>query len=210
MSMTTRWVIVASGPSLTKEDCDLTKSENVIAINDNYRMVPWAKILYACDGHWWDWHHEDEELKAFRGRKITQDEEAAKKYGLEYIKSHETPGLCQTPWQISQGNNSGIQAINLAYHLGAKQIILLGYDLQARPGKPRWFGYHPNEQDIQRSHWSNLNDNGKHRYVRYFDSVAEDAKKLGMEIINCSRGTALTCFPRMSLEQALSAAPAQA
>jgi len=30
----------------------------VLAINDAYRLAPWADWLYACDDRWWRFHHE--------------------------------------------------------------------------------------------------------------------------------------------------------
>ena len=74
--MTTKWAIIASGPSLTKEDVDAVRGLNVIVINTSYWLAPWADILYACDGHWWDWHYENTDWKAkldaFENKKWTQ------------------------------------------------------------------------------------------------------------------------------------------
>jgi hypothetical protein len=170
----------------------MIKGRKVIAINDNYLIAPWADILYACDGHWWDWHAERQELKAFKGRKITQDKEAAERYGLEYIESRDASGLSRDPGYIHKGSNSGIQAINLAYHLGARRIVLLGYDMQATGDKSHWFGDHPNGF---RSYY--------HRWIPLYQRVAEDAGSMGLEIINATRETALTCFVRKKLKQVL-------
>ena len=171
---------------------ELIKGQNVIAINDNYLIAPFATVLYACDGHWWDWHSERAELKAFEGRKITQDKEASERYNLEYIESVDASGLTANPKQISKGSNSGIQAINLAVHLGAKRIVLLGYDMQHDGVKSHWFGEHPNEFKPP-----------VHRWLRHYDFVAKDAEKMGVEIINATRETALTCFARKKLEEVL-------
>ncbi len=46
------------------------------------------------------------------------------------------------------------------------------------------------------------------RFVRYFPQLALDATSKGVEIINASRDTALTCFPRAALEDVLSSPPA--
>lgn len=192
--MTTSWYIIASGPSLTTEDVNAIQGQKVIAINDNYLLAPWAAVLYACDGCWWDWHQARSELKAFKGRKITQDKDAAQRYGLDYIESRDAPGLSRDPQYIHKGSNSGIQAINLACHFGARRIALLGYDMQATNDKAHWFGDHPNGF---RSHW--------HRWLPLYQRVADDAQKMGIEIINVSRETALTCFPRQPLSSLLPA-----
>lgn len=181
------WFIIASGPSLTAEDVSTLKGQRVLCINDNYLMAPWADVLYACDGHWWDWHAE--RVKDFRGRKITQDKEAADRYGLEYIQSVDAPGLSSDPTCIHMGSNSGIQAINLAAHW-TKRIVLLGFDMQATGGKTHWHGKHPGEAGDY-SPW--------HKWLWRYDLVARDAERMGIEIINATRETALTCFPRRPL-----------
>lgn len=186
------WYIIASGPSLTKTDVDLIKGQKLIAINDNYLMAPWADVLYACDGTWWDWHSGRAELKAFKGRKITQDKEASERYNLEYIESVDAPGLSRDPKYVNKGSNSGIQAINLACHLGAKRIVLTGYDMQHDGVKSHWFGEHPNTFRPP-----------VHRWLRHYEFVAKDAEKMGIEIINATKETALTCFQRKPLSSLL-------
>jgi uncharacterized Rossmann fold enzyme len=129
-------------------------------------------------------------LKSFKGRKITQDKEAAEKYGLEYIESRDADGLSRDPAYIHKGSNSGIQAINLASHLGARRIVLLGYDMQGTCGKTHWHGKHPCEVDDY-APW--------HKWLWRYQLVADDAERMGLQVINCSRETALTCFPRKRL-----------
>lgn len=185
--------IIASGPSLTRSDVEAIKGKGtVIAINDNYKMAPWADYLYFCDPKWFNWHKEDAEFQHFPGEIWTQDEETAKQNGFTYIKSASGEGLSTDPKVIYQGSNSGFQAINLAYHLGAKQIILLGYDMQTTDGKNHWFGHHPDNVVSSYKNW-----------MGFYNRLAEDAKAKGLHIVNCSRETALTCFERKHLEDVI-------
>lgn len=192
-----KWFIIASGPSLTKEDVERVRGQNVIAINDNYKLAPWADVLYACDPNWWRWHIDD--VKSFKGKKYRQDKswtdkdvEVIKDLDVQCIKSISESGLSTNPNVIHDGCNSGIQAINLAYHLGARKIILLGYDQQATDGKAHWFGHHPNEIV---SDW--------YKWKGHYQLVADQAPDIGLEIINCTRETALTCFPIKKLKEML-------
>ena len=67
------FVLVASGPSLTQEQVDYCRGKaKVIAVNDNYLMVPWADYLYFADRKWLAWHKDNPEFKAFKGQKVTQ------------------------------------------------------------------------------------------------------------------------------------------
>ena len=67
-------VIVASGPSLTQEQVDYCQDKaDVMVINDNYKLAPWANWLYACDLDWWKLHYKDIS-KSFTGELWSQDE----------------------------------------------------------------------------------------------------------------------------------------
>jgi hypothetical protein len=181
--------LIASGPSLTQADVDYCKNKaRVIVINDNYKLAPWADVLYACDPMWWEWHNG---VPGFEGCKITQDKKSAKKYYLDHIQSARKPGLSLHPSTIHTGANSGYQAINLAYHFGAKKIILLGYDMQIGK-RSHWFGEHPNGVR------SNYTD-----FLHHFKTIAAQLPALDLEIINCTRVTALNCFPTANLESVL-------
>ena len=57
-------------------------------------------------------------------------------------------------------------------------------------GKSHWFGDHPNKV---RSKYSS--------FINFFNQI--NPQELGIEIINCSKETALTCFPRKDLSDAL-------
>lgn len=202
MTTQTKWFVIGSGPSLQKKDVDLLQGMNVIVINDNYLLAPWAPVLYACDAHWWEWHHQKPELLNFKGERWTQEEgwddppgrkeRLTKLLDLKFIKSINAPGLSTDPKIIYQGSNSGIQAINLAYHFGAKDIFLLGFDMQNGQGKSHWFGEHPN----------NVHPNYE-RVIPLFQSVADKACEINLNIVNISRVSALKCFKRDSLENVM-------
>jgi len=193
------FVLVASGPSLTQEQVDQCRGKaQIVVINDNYKIAPFADHLYACDQTWWLWHEDDPELLAFKGKKWTQtsswDDEIRKrirkKHDLTFIQSKAEPGLSTDPNIIHQGSNSGYQAINLAYHLGAKKILLIGYDMQRTNDKAHWFGDHPDKGQTNYS-----------KFTKYYNTLAK--QDLDVEIINCTTQTALTCFPRKELKDVL-------
>ena len=160
-----------------------------IVINDNYQVAPWADVHYACDMKWWRWHW-GKGIEGFEGVKFTQDQAAAANYNLRYIEGRPGAGICTDPAAIHTGLNSGHQAINLAYHFGVAQILLLGFDMKfSKSGAAHWFGDHP--------------DNVRSNYGPWIESMREVAKQDLIEIINCSRDTALDCFPKMPITEAL-------
>lgn len=158
--------------------------------------MPDAAHLYACDQKWWRVHIE--QVKAgFRGKRYTQwrdpsEKAYAEEHGIIPLQGASNAGLGRD--KLHYGQNSGYQAINLAYLLGATRIILLGYDMQKTGGKDHWFGSHP--QGLINGNYSD--------FVHNFTQLAEDLRAEGVEVINCSRETALTQFKRADLCAALS------
>ncbi len=188
-------VLIAGGPSLTRSDARHRLGAPGIvhlAINDAYRLIPEAALLYACDYRWWGWHHAH--LGGFQGIKVTTDRRAGREFtDLKWVEGRHQPGLSPDPAWIHYGQNSGYQALNLAFHLGATRIVLLGYDLQrAASGETHWFGNHPDPHVSAYAAW-----------IPNFRPLARDLKARGVEVINCSPETALDAFPRQSLTEAL-------
>lgn len=110
-----------------------------------------------------------------------------KSLGLEVLESIPGDALCTEPGKICTGmtGNSGFQAINLAYHLGADLIVLLGYDMT---GSGHFFGMHPREINTHRAPAD-----------RFIDSY-RCLKDAPVTILNASRHTAIKTLPRIKLE----------
>lgn len=68
--------------------------------------------------------------------------------------------------------------------------MLLGFDMQRTGGKSHWFGDHPAGMNVPSPYdvWR-----GK------FTALAADLALEGVEVLNCSRETALETFRRMDL-----------
>lgn len=164
----------------------------MLVINDNYRLAPWADVLYACDFKWWRQYNG---VPEFTGQKWTVDANAARTYpDLHHVKGLPLPGLSSDQNIINTGRNSGYQAINLAILFGAARIVLLGYDMQVTGDKRHWFGEHPAPL-VSCSNYG--------RYIENYRTMTPDLERLGIPVINCTRETALTMFPRMELSYAL-------
>jgi hypothetical protein len=191
-------VVVASGPSLTPEDCELVRNSGhaVIVTNTSFRLCPWADVLFAFDVKWWDEYHE-EVKQVFKGRCMTYAN-AAMRYGAESV--------FDCSWFTSH-SNSGACAIGLAIAGKAKHIILLGADCQRTGGKTHWHGDHPKVMRSKRARKSwpmgMSNADSMNRWPAQYQSAAMQADIHGVEVINASRETALTCFKRARLEDVL-------
>jgi hypothetical protein len=187
-------VCVGSGPSLTAEDLALVRGRaRVIAIKNVIDLAPWADVLYSCDAdqnRWWS--RNGDRLQDFAGLRFTLDPAAAK--WATVLKNTGFAGLELDPSGLRTGKNSGYQAINVAVLLGAKRIVLLGYDMQPdATGRDHFFGAHPLKNRPPFA-----------AFLPLYPTLVEPLKALGVQLVNASRVSALTCFPRVTLEQALS------
>jgi hypothetical protein len=154
--------------------------------------VPTANVIYGCDDHWWPYHLQNIK-KISKAELWTQCEKAAIKHNLNRIEGKSLPGLGRKI--IHFGGNSGYQAINLAFLFGAKKIVLLGFDMKKDGEKVHFFGNHPYHQRGQGpSDWT------MDRWRFNFDQLAKDLASEGVEVINATRKTALTCFTKKALE----------
>jgi hypothetical protein len=190
-------VIVASGPSATS--VDLTPARGVarfIAINNSWKLAPWADMLYACDLAWWD-HAEG--CPEFEGMKVSSDPYAVRKYlDINHILCRRlTDRINMTDnLEIGWGGNSGFGAINIAAKAKVSRIVLVGFDMRVDLGT-HWHGRHPGEM-----HNPTVNNIG--RYRRAIDAAAEPLREAGIEVLNCSPVSRLTAYRKVDFQEAIS------
>jgi hypothetical protein len=179
-------VCLGTGPSLTAADVDACRGRaRVIAINDAYRLAPWADVLYAADRKWWAWHQG---APTFPGRKLTIEPQRDVWPGLAMLRNTGLEGFEADPGGLRIGYHSGYQAIHLAVHFGATRIVLLGYDLQGT----HFFGDHPD-------HTGPPFLSCRHA----LQTLVAPLDRRGVTVVNASRATALTAFRCAPLDVAL-------
>jgi hypothetical protein len=183
-------VCIGGGPSLTQADVDAVRGRaRVVAINDAYRLAPWADVLYAADRKWIDWH---DGVPGFAGPKYSiESQDPTPRPDWTVLRNTGPLGLeLLNASGLRAGFNSGYQAIGLAVHFGAARIVLLGYDMgPSADGRSHWFGDHP---DGKASPYPQM--------IAAFDTLAVALAECGVSVVNCSRRTALTTFQRRTLE----------
>ena len=188
-------VIVATGPTLDLDDVAYCQGRaRVLAINNAYDVAPWADALYGTDARWWHWHHG---VPSFTGPKWSMNHSAWNGYRVMYpdvqlLRNTGPDGLEHNPGGLKNGRNSGYAGINLAYHYGATRILLLGYTMQKVGGRSHYFGEHPNKSSSPYDH-----------FRRRFQSLVNPLKKRGITVINCTKQSALTVFPKANLREVL-------
>ncbi len=186
--------ILASGPSMSQEIADRVRAAGLpaIAINNTHRLAPWAWMLYAADAQWWQ-HESNRDAHKFAGLKVS----FSRVQGVLQMRKTGRLGFDADPSSLCTGSTSGYQAAHVAAHTGASRILLLGYDYAHTGGEKHWHG----------DHVAGLRNTDPHlwpAWVAEFDSLRVSLPD-GVEVINCTPGSAITAFRRMELEDALAA-----
>ncbi len=138
------------------------------------------------DRKWW---HEyggkvDAEMEMWTGSR-----EAARIYGLNFVPSEPGGGISERNDRVRQGGSSGFLAMSLALHFGAKKVVLLGYDMQAKDGKLHWHADHGPKL-------GNPVPDRMKKWVEWFNQVG----KATDTVVNATRESALKCFPSFDLK----------
>lgn len=185
--------IIGGGPSLEGFNWKLLKDKSVIAINKSFMAVPTAQIIYWTDSRFYRWYKED--IDASKATKYTINPGAPYKTDVKLLKKGVKYGLETDNKLLAHGDNSGYAGINLAYHLGANKIILLGFDMGSYGNKTHFHeGYatKPTSKAIYEK-----------RFSVSFPHIAKELKDRDIKIYNASSRSTLTCFPKIDIEKAL-------
>lgn len=197
------------------------KDKHTIGINLAYSLGNWVDFVFFGDYSWFVWHRQ--ELAKFTSLKVTcspkfKDWSEDNVERIKYMpRNHEhKQGITTTPGYVSWNKNSGAASISLACQLGVSRIVLLGFDMDFDSSNKHthWFGSHwekvggPFDRHGQRRKppENNRNERAKGSFLhgtRVFDVIAEEAKELGVEIINASPNSAIQSLPKVSVSEVL-------
>lgn len=190
-------VIVATGPSARSSEVGYLRDDpraKVFAIKEAaVDLCPWAHAAYGCDWPWWVYRKG---LPLFGGLKFAWDKKVHDRYADVFsvdLDAEYDQLLLDEPLKIGCGGNSGFQALNLALQFGARQVILVGFDLH---------GYHY----YGRNSWNKANnpdETGFKRWTRAFEGTIPSLKSIGAEVLNASRSSRLECYKKVDLREAV-------
>jgi len=189
-------VCIGTGPSLTEEQVHRARAKYPLyGCNNAFKVAPDIELLYACNMAWWV--HYWDEVKDLPCEKWTTSQEAAKRFGINWIAEKNERGLSESPNLIHHGHGSGYSLVSMAHRHGFNRIYLLGYDLKYAPdydgrnhqvgSTPRhFFGEYPSSM----RHWPKQSvHKGVHtELVDLYKSIKEQGL---VELVNCTPGSAL-------------------
>lgn len=200
--------IIGGGPSLLQQDLSLIHDQRVIGVNQAYKLGSWVDICWYGDKNWY--HLNMPQIKKYGGLIVTCSIEIQinrrisrvfyvgrsrkKMSGIEY----------KDRTQVCWNHNSGASAINLAYWLGAKTIVLLGFDMQLPKDKKNGSTHWHDDYERKINRRTGFLYDPYERYMKDWPYIAKDAKEIGLKIINATPGGALNLFERKTIEQVMS------
>lgn len=198
-------IIVGGGPSVIQVPPESFRSNSLIIINIavqdplfaafQHRIVAGVvldeKLLDRLLPH----IRESVRYPVFTGNTAMDNDvllEYLREFGVYRIPSNHTEGLGDCFSNFVNGGNSGYAAIQLAILMGFKRIGLVGFDGAYGEGKPTH--YH-----TRYSH--RVKDSTLDSFTRLLDSCAEMFRAIGVEIVNLSPVSQLTCYPKVTIEE---------
>lgn len=159
-------------------------------------MAPWADALYFCDSHFVT--DQPELFKNFEGRVLTLENYKLREKlpKLECLKNDGATGFSDLTDRIRHGKNSGYQAMHVAAHLGARRIVMLGFDMKPGPaGRLHFFG-NRSTRTTPPSVYSTF-------MVPKFPAFARELARRAIDVVNATPGSALDCFRTATIQEAL-------
>jgi len=172
-------LIVAGGPSAGWVDLEPFRDRKVIAINEAWRLCPWADVLYGADDAFWAAGRGN----GFGGLKVRGSD-----LRIEGDAIQLAPG-----GPIGSGGTGTFQALNLAVQWGASRIGLVGLDCRTDLGE-HWHAPVPGLE-------SRPADTAVARWVKAFDTAAPVLTAAGVQVVNHSGVSALTGFRKEPLPE---------
>lgn len=189
--------IIGGGPSLKGFDLSPLKGRaRVITLNNAWELVDFNDMAFFADMRWWRWNGANIP-KDYVARLVTVAKgDLGDPRIFRVRRSYDTPITKLAAGGIS-GPDSGSLAMNLAYHLGASRIILLGIDMQFQPGAAHWHPEHPVAADLTLY---------QDKFIPWYGPAIAEMAKANVEVVRCTP-SALGFIPEMSLEEALNLPP---
>lgn len=109
---------------------------------------------------------------------------------------HTSTDMSPAPGTLN-GTNSGMCALNLAYQMFPRTVILFGFDMcLAKDGAAYWYPPYP---------WAQAKKGGG-KYVAWakqFEHICDQFERAGVEVLNASPGSAIHCFHKIEPKSVL-------
>ena len=195
-----RWpdiYVVGGGPSLRSFDFEKLRGRKILAVNDSAFAIPFASALFSIDARWI--HNRRDEINNFPGHIFLACDEGQRNVRIQrkarwLRRVRDQVGFSPYYDAVHMGGgNSGFAAINMALHLGARRIVLMGFDFSAdRDRRTHWHGgYRWNSDHIGKVHFN---------WAGRLDQEAATLARRGVEVLVAGSFGRLKAFRRVPFD----------
>lgn len=175
----TCWAVLAPGPSASAALAEKVRDLPLVVVGNAFELAPWAQIVAASDAAWWRSFPTARALPAAKFCMTTSPH-------AERVRIDAMGAVV----------NSGVLGLECAVRAGATRILLLGADMRG----DHFFGPYRN----------GLRNTAPHQRAQHLKQYAAWARlNREVEVLNCTPGSALDCFPRADLDACLAELAAQ-
>ena len=202
--------LLGGGESLTTAQVNACRGVcRVVAINRAFRPAPWADWLWGCDAdphRFWGTHPDALEFDGVKivirgarsvSRETLRSLDRLSQSGVRVLRHsardypapscvHE--GMSPDP-AVMRGNNALFQILSIIVHTGAARVLLLGADMRGN----HWHGGYKGQGQ----------PNYAQSIIPPFATLVRPLDAAGVDVVNCSPGSALQTFPQAALGEVL-------
>lgn len=197
--------IIGGGPSLKGFDFSPIHDRRVIGVNNAFKLGAWVDACWWGDTRWRN--HNFEELSRFPGLRVCCDPDPKDIPGIFFFlrsRSRISKGLDPVNGRVFWNGNSGVSAINFAFHTGAHRVILLGFDM-------KFGGESKTERNYHNEHtWAHPKKEPYTRYLEFLKDVPIAIKRINdngrpFEVLNAGPDSEIpdSVFKKVRLEDVL-------
>ncbi len=192
-------LVLGGGPSHVEIDLDFLSNCSLIAVNSSCRKVmDIAKeedILYFSDNSWSERYIGL--IENWKGLVVTSNRNTKIRLSdkVNRLDLQNLTEFMQIKSDYVQGS-SGHTAVCLAIYLGAKKVILTGFECDPNPVSGRTHGHEDYVQENIHAF--------EERYIPGWTGMAKRFRELGCEVINSTFGSKVKDFTFMDIKDALS------
>ena len=208
--------IIGGGPSLKGMEWKNLYGKRVIGCNDAYQLgfkpaykspylescfplrptSSWIQIILFGDNCWFAEHRDHIVKREEHHLFISMASQNPHCESVSWMRREPEGLTTRDSGKIGWNKSTGAGAINLALILGAKRIVLLGFDMKM--GKDHQANWHSNE----------VNQPIPSDYIKFSTGMELIAMQLSdkypnIEILNAGPDSALDCFEKVNLEEIL-------
>lgn len=201
--------IFGGGWSLKQVDISPFLGKNIIGVNNSYVLLPSIQFCWFGDYRWYGWNEENITRRRLSSSSpiefVSCHARFTKHPVVKCVRRRGNSGISSTQGEVCWNFCSGFSAINFAYHLGVKTIILVGFDMRPNPNKGEGNNWHKEHQTAKTISERTALHNPYPLFLKATNVIKRDADSLGLTILNATEGSAIPneVFEHITIKRAL-------